>query len=263
MVDGDGSDASGPKAGSPFVAVVDTNVLLDIYSWHDLLDTAERLHPLLGDAFVEDPHFAFRLARARESLLLGVYFNSIGARTYSLRAEPLRLLQKVSPRVPLSSTEELANSFTTRFVNFVHPRLLGNWIMEWAEDPEIVVGNDADEMLLEFAADHQLPLVTNEGYTPKGVIHEKMRLLATDRGVRAYTPAEFCRAKSFDPQAGARAFIEDFGRLAPHYIDAWEDEQRREDAGFARRASADRKNLTELLLVGARAIPPLLGHALS
>lgn len=42
--DGSGSDASGPKVGSPFVAVVDTNVLLDIYSWHDLVDAADRLH---------------------------------------------------------------------------------------------------------------------------------------------------------------------------------------------------------------------------
>ena len=94
------------------LAVVDTNVILDVVSLHDLSQTYERL----GADGVDTPDAVYRRSRARESLLLAIYFHKAKAVTYSLHSEPVAILTtKVDP----TSEDALETHYTKLFIHFV------------------------------------------------------------------------------------------------------------------------------------------------
>ena len=68
-------------------AVTDTNVMLDIYSCHDVSLNYDALHGRIGVAALDDPSIVYRRARARESLFLAMHFHKVKAVTYSLHSE--------------------------------------------------------------------------------------------------------------------------------------------------------------------------------
>ena len=61
---------------SQLLAVVDTNVLLDIYSCHDVSNSYEQGAQIDTEAFVDSGEAVYRRARARESLILAMYFHA-------------------------------------------------------------------------------------------------------------------------------------------------------------------------------------------
>jgi len=73
------------------VAVVDTNVLLDLHSMHDFRQV-EELVQLHGDAAFDHAKTTYRLARARDALLLGMHLSKNNLTTWSLHSE---LLEKI------------------------------------------------------------------------------------------------------------------------------------------------------------------------
>jgi hypothetical protein len=85
---------------SELVAVLDTNVKLDIYSCHDFVRTADdAITKATGTpvAALEEPRVTYRFARARESLLLAMYLHARSAKTFSLHRELVDRLTTSGP----------------------------------------------------------------------------------------------------------------------------------------------------------------------
>jgi hypothetical protein len=206
-----------------FDAVTDTNVLLDIYSCHDLSTAYDQAYARLGGGAVDDLAVVYRRARARESLLLAMHFNKVKAATCSLHFEPLDLLTRRAPPAPGGAT--LESDFTTVFIYFVKDYVLPDWTTQMPTQPGGEAGSDADKAYVAFAKEHGLPLITNEGYGQNGIVDEKMRKLAKDEGVAVFAPREFYAGK-IDEAVEIEAFLRRFKEQAPAYM-----EERKRDLG--------------------------------
>ena len=189
---------------SDITAVLDTNVLLDVYSCHDL----ERIYQ--DGAHVNDPRAIARRARAREALILGMYLSDIGATTYSVATEPIEQMHR---HVDQNNGAEFTYHYTMLFTNVVRSELLRGWkdALPPGHDPTMA-GNRADDALVDFAAAHNLPLVSSEGLSHTGDIDEKKRVRkrAKGLGVPVFTPREFYEGKA------------DEGRLIPAFLKGFE-----------------------------------------
>lgn len=210
--------------------VLDTNVLLDILSWHDLMATADRVHAERGDDAMLDPAVTYRLARARESTLLAIHLNRTKATTYNLLGEGARLMLQQAP--PITENSSPVGAFVHVALHFVKDYLLPNWTMsvdaysidDAAEQtlealPGNYVGNAADRALLEYAKARDIPLVTNEGNTPRGVELIRLRKLAVDQGIQVYSPREFYEGHLAETEE-IDAFIGRFKDEAPRFLRA-------------------------------------------
>jgi hypothetical protein len=196
---------------SDIKAVVDTNVLFDFFSACDLMDDYEQL----GVEGVLSRRAIWRRARARESVLLAMHFHREKAATYSLHHEGVALL---TSRVNPAATDTFETHFTTFVVHFVKEYLLRHWRASFVPDNDLgVKGNGADRLLLDFAKENKIPLITNEGSTPDGIRGQKLRDRASEEGVAVFTPGEYIAGK-LDEEIAARSFLEAFRRLAPRYI---------------------------------------------
>lgn len=193
---------------STLAAVVDTNVLLDIASCHNLSGTYE----VVGVRGVHTQQAVYRRARVREAFLLAMYWNQLGSATYGLLDETReRLLANVDPAVG----DAPETHFTTRMFHFILPALLPGWKCGLAE--QAARGNAADDHLLAFALEHRLPLVTTEGFSEAGVAERGLRRKAVLAGVPVFTPRELWKGKINEEESMA-AFFRDFNRHAPAYI---------------------------------------------
>jgi hypothetical protein len=144
------------------IAVVDTNVILDTHSVHDVLGAYDKQH-----ANLNAPELVYRRARARESLLLMIYFNKIKAATLGLHSELLAQLTKNAPPEAIPGTSFEAD-FTRMFIWFVKDYVLPDWDMQVQAEPGGERGNAADSVLVTAAAQRGLPLITNEGFSKDG-----------------------------------------------------------------------------------------------
>jgi len=199
-------------------AVVDTNVLLDIFSCHDISNAYAQFGELTAEQEIDLPPAVYRRARARESLLLAFYFHAQKATTYSLKDEVLAIMQG---RVDPSADDTWHTQHTMQFAHFVTNQLLSGWRL--ASQPSLgaaaLQGDDADAHLVEYAREHGLPLITNEGFGPTGIRAEKMRKLATDAGVNVFAPGEFWRGQ-IDESSEIEDFLRRFRKQAPAYAAA-------------------------------------------
>jgi hypothetical protein len=137
------------------MAVLDTNVFLDIYSCHDATETYDALYRTKGIAAIDELPVVYRRARARESLLLAALFNKMNATTFSLHAEPIALLTKNAPPT-LAGGVSLASDFTTVFIYFVKDYVLPGWNATMPTEPGTAAGTDADRLLVEIAREHNV-----------------------------------------------------------------------------------------------------------
>jgi len=198
---------------SDVMAFVDTNVALDIYTAADVL----RDHERLGIVDLEHRQHVYRRARARESLLLAMFFNDTKAVTYGLHQESKRQVLRASPPDDHAS---FGTHYTKFFVRFVHERLLPDWRDTWEIDNDAgLQGQECDDRLLALAAEHSLPIITNEGFTPDGFIEDpkKLRQRARARGLAVYTPREFWSGK-MDEAVRIDQFLSRFCAEASKYI---------------------------------------------
>ena len=202
-------------------AVVDTNVLIDIFSCHDL----NQLLMQLGEDGFLDRNAIYRRARARESLLLAIHLHSLGAKTYSVY-EPARLMERI---VDPEAVQSLETHFTTHVLHFVRDYILQNWEIRFPGEEDGQKGNAADAALLMFAKEHNIDLITNEGFTPAGIVDEKLRLMAKREGVQVFTPREYWEGK-IDPDMVAIKFLEGFSCAAPKYCAQAENPNVAEDS---------------------------------
>jgi tetratricopeptide (TPR) repeat protein len=194
-VDPDRSAPQDRESPVPTV-VVDTDVLLEIYSCHDIEDTFNPRFDKIGRAALQDPSVKHRFDRVRESILLAIYLNKTSAVVFIHNSEFIRLL---TTRVPPASVSGRSwrTDFTTFVIHFVSDILLPIWSKGpfGTTTPGTEVGGNVDRVLLKVAKEHAIPLITNAGNRPSGVNKVKLRALAQAEGVQVYTPAEFYRGK--------------------------------------------------------------------
>src|SRR5262245_16783308 len=144
-------------------AVLDTNVLLDIYSGHDLLAAYDNL----GTEQPNAPELVFRRARARDGLLLASYLHKQRLTTCSLDNEFKNGLRMLAPPTQIT---DFKCHFTTFFVWFVKDHIFPDWNAAFVEGNDAgLKGTACDTVLLDVARYNALPLITNEGFGVEGV----------------------------------------------------------------------------------------------
>jgi hypothetical protein len=189
--------------------VLDTNILFDALSIHDLVGTYDKY--LDATTFnINDPNLVLRRARAREALLLLLFCHEKQLRTFSL--------DKIAHLVP-PNNPAFAAQYTSVFIHFVRMELLVGW-REFSDEncDASIKGNDCDSFLVKTCRKNMLPLVTHEGYGPNGIdSRAKIRKQAADAGVPVFTAREFWSGK-LDPQRAIDSFCEEFDLRAPEFI---------------------------------------------
>jgi len=191
--------------------ILDTNVFLDIYSCADLAD--EYMRPTTA---VDSPNGVYRRARARESLLLAIHLHRSKMKTWSLPIESLsQLLRRADPK----KLDDPKMHFTLIFVNYTKDRALADWTPRVSsQGDEGLAGEACDDYLVQVAKLNHVPLVTNEGYSPRGIDDAHgLRRKARDAGVGVFTPREYWLGK-INPKRAARRFIHDFREGVPRYL---------------------------------------------
>lgn len=197
-------------------AVLDTNVLLDIYSGHDLLAAYDNL----GAEQPNAPELVFRRVRARDGVLLASYLHKQRITTCSLDNEFQSRLRKLAPP---TETADFECHFTTFFVWFVKDHILPDWNAAFVERNDAgLKGTSCDTVLLDVACENGLPLITNEGFGVDGVNDatlkaKSLRARANAAGVEVYTPREFFSGK-LDEQKTIEEFLHAFNQRAPAYV---------------------------------------------
>jgi hypothetical protein len=215
----------------PAVAVLDTNVLLDVFSCHDLSAKVDKV-AADGGPIADDASVVHRRARARESLLLAMYFDATGATTHSLLNEADGMLTRAVP----PGEESLETHYTTLFVWFTKELLLARWdarvvapVAGWegilsttlpleGREATAPTGSRADAWHIAWAKAHGLPLITNEGFSPAGYEPGKIAKRAAMDGVRVMFPKDFYAGK-IDEAAEIEGFFGRFREHAPAYLE--------------------------------------------
>jgi hypothetical protein len=131
----------------------------------------------------------FRRQKARESLLLSVYLNSIKATTYSIFEATRITAREVSP--------EALDAFETHgmviWTHYVKDTVLPNWTMISPSNGDgEPVASAPDALLVEKAKEFGVPLVTHEGLTVDGINPKSgIRKNAQAAGVTIMSACEF------------------------------------------------------------------------
>jgi hypothetical protein len=183
------------------VAIVDTNVLLDLLSCHDVIAAREQPR---ADAW-------YRFDRAAYGLRLAIHFHEIRATTLSAGDEVLFVSTKL---VPTEATD-LMGWYRYLWLFFTKPKLLCGWRAQSGSTKG--KGNAVDDALIDFAKKYSCPLISNEGINSEGLIAKnRLRSRAADGGVTVMTPEEVCRGKRLSHTALQR-FLNRFIEVGPSF----------------------------------------------
>jgi hypothetical protein len=194
--------------------VIDTNVMLDIYSPNHLMDAYEKL----GVDEPDDPFLVYRRARAREALLLAIHLHRAEIVSYSLLDENAEKLLEFAPSNKLG---DFPTHFVIVMIHYVRDRILKGWeSIGPFKDPDAPRGDKADDALVRYAQERGIPLITFEEYTPAGVVEKNkkgIRAKAKAAGVRVFTPREFYAAQ-FDEGLAISKFLDELSCLRPQIL---------------------------------------------
>ncbi|MGH7437258.1 MAG: hypothetical protein ACRENE_16400, partial [Polyangiaceae bacterium] len=179
---------------------------------HDVMSAYDRQH-----ADLDAPELVYHRARARESLLVMMYFNKVKATTFGLHSEQLEQLTKYAPPEATPGTVFEAD-FTRMFIWFVKDYVLPDWDMQVQADPGGERGNAADTALVAVAAEKGIPLVTNEGFNKDGYDEGKIGKRARAAGVTWYHPRRYFEGK-IDEHAEIADFLRRCVAEVPRYLD--------------------------------------------
>lgn len=200
------------RAPERLAAIIDTNVVLDIY----LFDALDKAYGKAGEGLDSREAF-FRRVRARESPLLAWYFHSTGSITLALHHEPgVQMVKQAGPK----TLGLLASQQAQISIYFVKDYVLNRWNDKYEPNSDAgLSGEDCDNKLLDLAALHRAPLITNEGYTVDGVTDAsptKLRRKGKKRSILVQTPREFWTGKM--GERACKKFITRFDSQAPKYL---------------------------------------------
>jgi hypothetical protein len=213
-------------------AVLDTNVGLTIYSWHDLLDALKALLDQDPNATLAHPALEFRRRRARNAFLLALFFHQNEWKALVPLNELLRILLVKAP--PTGTEHGYKSNFVRLYLYFVKDKLLPGWEAGGDLNSDVTLkGSDVDRLCLDLAAQHQIPLISWEGDGPTG--SDPTKLIpreARARGINLVTPEELLLRHSFDPVPAAARFFSDWERHVARYVS--ESSDARETLEYAR-----------------------------
>jgi hypothetical protein len=119
---------------------------------------------------------------------------------------------------PPDDQRSIHTAFTIEATYFVKDRLLADWDAHGPTSPEVVKGTAADRLLIEKGKAFCVPIITNEGSRPSGVVEDKLRKRAREAGVVAVTPKEFCVGKIENERALIDDFLSRFRQLTPERV---------------------------------------------
>jgi hypothetical protein len=132
-----------------------------------------------------------RLTRARDALLLSIFFYETRAMTYSLYESLAKTVELVPPK---NVTEE--TQYTIAVVHFVRPVALSRWDLRFPDDVD-PRKSEADRFLVDRALEFGKPLITHDA---------AMTRRARARGVEVFTPAQFFTGR-MDEAKAVRRFL--------------------------------------------------------
>ena len=199
-------------------AVLDTNVLVAIYSWHDFTDAARSVLSSEPAATLEHHEIQFRAQRARAAFSLALFLDERSWITQSPLNEVGRIL---TGKVPPSGGDRAAEvNHVKLYIYFIKDLLLPSW--QLGADPEADLAkksNDVDRLCLDWAERQRVPLISWEGHGPQGLDPSKLiPREAAKRGIDLVTPEELVRRARFDHVAGMRRFFSAWEHHAPLYL---------------------------------------------
>lgn len=157
--------------------VVDTCVLFELSSWHDLTEA-------------KPGEMQKRMSRARGSLSLGWFCHRKRLTGVCQVGETHRVLDKKGAG---PDTQKGVVPWMT--ANFLLPKCLPNWRLQDTEQA-IVEGNAMDCWLVDFAKVHDVPLLTREEHEKNALRRHAQRI-----GVEVLTPEEWIRKQGGDVNA--------------------------------------------------------------
>jgi hypothetical protein len=213
-------------------AVLDTNVGLAIYSWHDLIASVNSVVLREPTATLEHPEIQFRAQRARSAFLLTLFLHENKWHTLVPLNEWTRL---IVTRAPPSSVEDGEKSNFVRFyIYFVKDKLLSNWQAGGdISSDDSIKGNEVDRLCLDWAGNHKIPLISWEGHGPAGFDASKLiPREAKVRGIDLVTPDQLLIRNNFNEQRAIRRFLSDWNANIDEYLVGSPDA--RETLGYAR-----------------------------
>jgi hypothetical protein len=188
-----------PALLAGLVAVVDTNVLMDLYTLKGL-----------DDAITAGNGLPYRRERARTAIWLFEALHERRASTLSAQSEAGRIVQRLAP--PTS------DAWAPFVIYHVKDRLLFDWDAKIIDADDEIQGSRVDTLLVELAALGGVPLITQE----QGSIVEKCRA----RGVATFTPQHFALHLGVDYVGARERFLRRFDAsivemAASSVADAW------------------------------------------
>jgi hypothetical protein len=192
--------------------VLDTNVMKEILSVHDLLRSGDTVATSVEA--LQSPVVAYRIGRAKYSILLAWV---CAVRAYWTANLPDETLRRLLTDVPPEDKHSVETGATQIIIHFVVEQVLHGWQMvSYTEIPAGLVGDDADDALVALAARERVPLITNEGNSPRGLSDEKRRGKPNARGkakaaeVAVFTPKEFLLKEGIAVEHEAHNFLRKF-----------------------------------------------------
>jgi hypothetical protein len=201
-------------------AVLDTNVGLSIYSWHDVLDAIGRGLQEDPNATLLHPDVQFRAQRARTAFHLALLFDERSWMTAAPAREMLRLLRTKAP--PKTKKHGIKSNFVRFFVYFVKDKLMPGWVAGSNLRAERGLrGNAVDRLCLSWAEQHRVPLVSWEGHGQKGF--DRKKLIPREgaaRGIDVVTPEQLLDRSNFDEVEAMRRFIARWDEHATKYVES-------------------------------------------
>jgi hypothetical protein len=213
--------------------VLDTNVMLDLYSCHDYEEAMEKLGGELV-APINDPRLVYRRQRARDALLLGIWMHHTRQASNTLNEAIVQLKINVKTEKDVDLNKETPEerirriylfNFTSIFMSFVTKAVLGEWGngRSYEGRNADLVKDVADDKYVDVARTMKLPLMTNEGFGHNGLTTPKQNkpnivTKAAAVGVKTYTPGQYYALSGRNEAKDIAWFLEQFEAEAPNYI---------------------------------------------
>lgn len=184
--------------------ILDTNVLLEIFSAADLYRAAE--HKPEGE--IDSLELRARRARIRESLLLAWYLSESSQTSRSLGDEATRtLIRDADPK----DLREFRSQFVQVSIYFVKDYLFERW--NASVESGDLRGNQADRALVSRAKEFGVPLVSHEVRADKALMKAARR-----EGVQVVTPREYWQQHQNEDEA-IGVFLRRFEAVAPRFLE--------------------------------------------
>jgi hypothetical protein len=196
--------------------VIDTNVILELYSIHDLMRDFEESHAKKGEAAAADPRVRFRRLRMADSLALAIALHEKRETSFQLVTEAIEMLVREVP----PDSDGFERSWVQFFLYYTKDFCLADWGEE--SDSELgagVKGTARDSILLDVARAKGVPLVTNEGNTQTGIDDTRgLRKRAIAARVAVCTPGEYVARLGVEFPAASMAFAARFRGRQEEYL---------------------------------------------